>query len=190
MTSIMKKYFLFVFIVIISGCVNNTHQPKKTIEAYFFPGDSDDSPIVTPSDTFKTDTAVIYKTTASEYGFLLDVAKKHKAEFTRDMRPPGFFIKMDSTQYIIGDNRVVKSGRKYFVISELEEYRIKAIIHYYDFMCEEDVAFCSEVRKYGVPTNYHCVVHGKHCIPRDRKMPLKVLVPPRPPLKKIILQVQ
>lgn len=172
----MKK-FLFVFIVMICGCVNQSHQLRKTAEVYFFSGDCEDSPIVDSSSTFKTDSAVTYKIMTNEYVFLLDVVNKHKEEITKEIKPPTIFIKIDSVQYTIGDNRVVKVGRKHFVISEREEYRIKSIIHYYDFMCHEDVASCSEVRKYGIPANYRCVVHGRHCIPRDKKMPLKVLVP-------------
>ena len=184
----MKK-FLFAFLVMVCGCVNTSKESEKMVEAYFFSGDSDDSPIVNASDTLKTDSAVIHEITIDEYNFLLEVANKHKTETMENMRPPGIYIKMDSIQYMLGDNRVVKVGRKKFLISERDEYRIKSIIHYYDFMCHESVTSCSEVRRYGIPANYRCVIHGENCIPRDRKLPLKVLVYPRPPLKKIILRV-
>ncbi len=184
----MKK-FLFIFIVTIYGCVNQSNQSKKTVEVYFFSGDSEDSPIVDSSNTFKTDSAMTYKAIVSEYIFLLDVVSMHKEEINKEIKPPTNFIKIGSVQYTIGNNRVVKVGGKHFMISEREEYRIKSIVHYYDFMCLEDVVSCPEVIKYGIPTNYRCVVHGGHCLPRDRKEPLKVLAPPRPPLKKIILQV-
>ena len=189
MTSSMKK-FLFIFIVMVCGCVNQSNQPRKTLEAYFFSGDSEDSPVIVSPNSFTADSAVTYKIIASEYNYLFGVVSKHKVEIAKEIKPPTIFIKIGSIQYIIGDNRVVKVGSKHFMISEREESRIKSIIHYYDFMCHEDVKSCAEVRKYGIPANYRCVVHGKHCIPRDRKIPLKVLVPPRPPFKKVILQVR
>lgn len=184
----MKK-FLLIFFVVVCGCVNLSRQQKKTVEAYFFSGDSEDSPIIVSPNSFIADSAVTYKIMAGEYNYLLGVVNKHKGEIIKQIKPPTIFIKIGTIQYVVGGNRVVKVGRKKILISEREEYRIKSIIHYYDFMCHEDVKSCPEIRKYGIPSNYQCVIHGKHCIPRDRKIPLKVLVPPRSPLKKIYLKV-
>lgn len=121
----MKK-FLFIFIVMICGCVNQSNQSRKTVEVYFFSGDSDDSPIVDSSNTFKTDSAMTYKALASEYNFLFDVVNKHKEEIAKEIKPPTIFIKIGAIQYTIGDNRVVKVGEKHFVISEREEYHVKS----------------------------------------------------------------
>ena len=68
---------------------------------------------------------------------------------------PPMYIKIDSTKYILGDNRVVEcEGRRNFVLSEYEEYRIKCLVHFYDFLQEEDVTALNEIKKFGMPPNY------------------------------------
>ena len=68
---------------------------------------------------------------------------------------PPMYIKIDSTKYILGDNRVVEcEGRRNFVLSEYEEYRIKCLVHFYDFIQEDDVTALNEVKKFGMPPNY------------------------------------
>ena len=60
-----------------------------------------------------------------------------------------------SSKYILGDNRVVEcEGRRNFVLSEYEEYRIKCLVHFYDFIQEEHVAELNEIKKFGMPPNY------------------------------------
>lgn len=93
MTSSMKK-FLFIFIVMVCGCVNQSNQPRKTLEAYFFSGDSEDSPVIVSPNSFTADSAVTYKIIASEYNYLFGVVSKHKVEIAKEIKPPTIFIKI------------------------------------------------------------------------------------------------
>ncbi len=62
------------------------------------------------------------------------------------------------------------------MISERDNYRIKSIIHFYDFIDKEDLKNFQEIKRFGIPADYHY-------IPSDPNSPTK-------PFVKIVLQGQ
>ena len=51
----------------------------------------------------------------------------------KEVKPLCVFVKLDTIEYVLGANGVVKNGRKSFGISDLDMYQVKSILHYYDF---------------------------------------------------------
>ncbi len=111
----------------------------------------------------------IYCITPEDYSFMYDVLCSPKKETTKSVMPAPIVIKFNSIMYVIGDNRVVETNGKLFLISEYEDYKIKCLVHYYDNFSFEDLLIMNEVQKYGVPANY---LH----IPSDSNRPPKLTV--------------
>ena len=84
---------------------------------------------------------------------------------TKEVKPLCVFVKLDTIEYVLGANGVVKNGRKSFCISDLDMYQVKSILHYYDFFPEEDLDAFPEVTKYGIPANHHHVLYNSKMPP-------------------------
>ena len=160
----MRKFIAFLaFIAVFAVCSCQPAKPKKTINVVFGPGIWEYSTCVIDYDYYlnKVDSmkrqCYVHNISPSDYSFIVNTLNnKQKAETTAKLgiNPP-MYIKIDSTKYILGDNRVVEcEGRRNFVLSEYEEYRIKCLVHFYDFLQEEDVTALNEVKKFGMPPNY------------------------------------
>ena len=118
----------------------------------------------------------IHVISSSEYSFLRDVFSNPKRDTVGKANPPYVFVNFNSVQYVIGTNHVVESKQKVFSISESENYRIKCIICFYDYIDNVDLLCMPEIKRFGVPTNYH------YCY-SDSRVPTK-------PFVKIVLQRQ
>ena len=118
----------------------------------------------------------VHKITSSDYSFLYDILSFPKIETTSKAIPPYIFLKFDSITYVIGNNRVIESPPQVFSMSESEAYRIKCIIHFYDFIENAELQGMKEIQQFGMPDNY------KYC-------PSNPNLPPEP-FVKIVLQKQ
>ena len=118
----------------------------------------------------------IYKIESNDYSFLYDIFYFPQKETASKAKSPYIFVKFDSMTYIIGKNLVIETNKKAFSISESEAYRIKCIIHFYDYIDNAELQGMQEILKFGMPPNY------KYC-PSDPNLPLK-------PFVKIVLQRQ
>ena len=160
----MRNIITFLAIIaVVAVCSCQPAKPKKTINVVFMPGICEYSTCVIDYDYYlnKVDSmkrqCYVHNISPSDYSFIVNTLNnKQKAETTAKLgiNPP-MYIKIDSTKYILGDNRVVEcEGRRNFVLSEYEEYRIKCLVHFYDFIQEEHVAELNEIKKFGMPPNY------------------------------------
>ena len=160
----MKKFIAFLAIIaVVAVCSCQPAKPKKTINVVFGPGICEYSTCEIDYDYYlnKVDSmkmqCYVHNISPSDYSFIVNTLNnKQKAVATakHGINPP-MYIKIDSTKYILGDNRVVEcEGRRNFVLSEYEEYRIKCLVHFYDFIQEEHVAELNEIKKFGMPPNY------------------------------------
>ena len=168
--------FYIVTIIILTVCCCKTESPIDNVEVYFSPGLVEHEYIDPGTiDSIKKPDR-IYVITSSDYSFLHGIISDSEIETKRNALPPYIFIKYNSILYIIGGNRVIESEKKAFMISERDDYRIKSIIHFYDFIDKEDLKNIQEIKRFGIPADYHF-------IPSDPHSPTKLFV-------KIVLQGQ
>ena len=137
----MRNIITFLAIIaVVAVCSCQPAKPKKTINVVFMPGICEYSTCVIDYDYYlnKVDSmkmqCYVHNISPSDYSFIVNTLNnKQKAVATakHGINPP-MYIKIDSTKYILGDNRVVEcEGRRNFVLSEYEEYRIKCLVHFY-----------------------------------------------------------
>ena len=149
-----------ILLITFSVCCCSSDTSKKTMKIVFTPGYVEycDSDIDTDYYFNKVDSVNMlcykYKISSEAFSYLQDVFKNHKTKTLISPVNPPIYVQIGSTKYIIGDNRVIETKGEKFVISEKDEYKIKCLIHFYDFKYEDDVASFPEVKKYGMPTNY------------------------------------
>lgn len=183
MTNIMQKLILF-FLVVAYGCTNSSRNAGKTIEAVFHPGIVEDCSCVDFPKSFGTKPGVNFDITSKDYLYFTGLFSNDKMTNATDISgnqimakevKPLLFIKLDTLEYVLGANGVVKNGRKSFRISDLDMYHVKTILHYYDFFAEEDLDVFPEVRKYGIPANYQHVLSN-------------IKMPPKPFAKVILTE--
>ena len=177
MTSYMKK-LLFFLLIAVCGCTSNSSHHGKTIEAVFHPGIMEDCSCVDFPKNFGTIPGITFEITSKDYNYITGVLCNNKMTtatdisdykiVTKEVKPLCVFVKLDTIEYVLGANGVVKNGRKSFCISDLDMYHVKSILHYYDFFPEEDLDAFPEVRKYGIPANYHHHVLRKENAPPAR----------------------
>lgn len=172
----MKK-LLFFLLIAVCGCTSNSSHHGKTIEAVFHPAFVEDcSHLDFPIDYNNRFTALNFRITPSEYSYMADILRYKKIVSAKtlcgnkiktidNVKPPCVFIKLDTGKYVLGNNGIVKDSLNVFAISDLDVYRIKTILHYYNFFYEEDLWDFPEVRKYGIPANYHHQVLRKKNAP-------------------------
>ncbi|EFU31271.1 hypothetical protein [Segatella buccae] len=113
---------------------------------------------------------------SSDYFFLSALFSDLKIEATNDAKPPFIFIKFNSIQYILGKNRVIETENKKFIISEFDDYKIKCIIHFYNFIDKESLELLPEIKRFGMPADYQFIPSVPH--------------KPTRPFVKIVLQEQ
>lgn len=163
----MKKTILFVLLT-LCGCTNRMSQSKKMVEVIFHPGFVEDCSHVDFPKNICAELGVEFEITPSEYASLFNILAGNREKTKPLILPPCIFVTFDTVhQYVLGNNRVVKAKDNFYVISEEEEYRVKSIVHYYDFFYEEDLASFPEVRKYGIPANYHHVLRNRNTPPKS-----------------------
>lgn len=155
----MRNLLFICILLMMSCCSSNTDD--RTVEAVFIPGVVDFSSSVIDTDYYyhKVDSIknmAYYKYTISENAFhyLTETLDKQVPIVkTHGINPP-IYLKIGQKKYILGNNRVLETGDRRVRISEYEDYKIKCLIHFYDFMYEDDVSSLPEVRKFGMPVNY------------------------------------
>ncbi len=172
MKNIIK--LLFFLLVVAYGCTNSSSDQGTMIEAVFHPGFVEDcSHLDFPLISNDQNMVLNFKITASEYTYIADILRNkrivsakvlcdYKIRTKKNIKTPCVFIKLDADKYVLGNNGVVKDTKEEsFVVSDLDIYRIKSILHYYDFFYEEDLDAFPEVRKYGIPANYQHIFNRK-----------------------------
>lgn len=136
-------------------CKSNNH--RENMEVVFSPGfvdfNSMDDKLLNSAS--KPDRFI--KVAAQEYCYLYDMLSSNRVETLKKPKPPCILLKIDTIVYIIGNNNVIKINDKAFPISAYEYYRIKCIIHYYDYFYVDDLCEMSEIKRYGMPENYQYV---------------------------------
>lgn len=155
-------------------CKPNTDNEK--IEAIFSPGIVEYNYINTNLIDSINIPVIIEKISLSDYSFLHSILSSLKKEMGNEATPPYIFIKFNSIQYKIGENRIVETEKNAFAISESEDYRIRCIIHFYDFIDKETLDYLQEIKQFGMPTDYQYK-------PSDPHKPTK-------PFVKIVLKRQ
>lgn len=88
----------------------------------------------------------IYDITSKDYYYLHDILTHSKTKINKEVDSPYIFIKFDSLTYMIGNNKVVKNRNHSYSLSEKDEYNIKRIIHYYDFIDRTDLYYMGEIK--------------------------------------------
>lgn len=78
-------------------------------------------------------------------------------------------IKTDNSIYGIDANNALQNNNKAYSLSEKDAYKIKLIVHYYDYIDSTDLKDLKEIKKFGTPNNY------EYC-PSDSQKPTKQLV--------------
>ena len=96
----------------------------------------------------------IYEITLNDYAFMDSIFSNPNTDAAGEAVSPRIFIKYNSILYRIGENRIVEYKDKAFVISEKDDYWIKCLIHFYDFIDKDDLLFLHEIRQFGLPYNY------------------------------------
>jgi hypothetical protein len=168
--------YIIAIITMLAICSCKPSAPEDDIEVVFSPGLVEFNSMNTEIIHSIKKPDKIYKITSNDYSFLYGVLASPKPEITSKAEPPYIFIKLDSIQYTIGENRVMETDKKSFSISENEDYRIRCIIHFYDFIERADLQDMREIKQFGIPANY------KYCHSDPHK--------PAKPFVKIILQRQ
>lgn len=170
----MRQIITSIILIAICSCKPNI--PEDNIEVVFSPGQVEFNRINTEVINSIKQPPKIHEITSSDYSFLSDILSRSKEETTNKEKPPYIFVKLDSITYVIGDNRVIETNKNRFSISESEAYRIKCIIHFYDFIDITELQSMQEIQQFGMPDNY------KYC-------PSDPCLPPEP-FVKIVLQRQ
>ena len=157
-----RMKFYIVTIIILTVCSCKTKPPRDNIEVYFSPG-LVEYEYIDPGaiDSIKTPDR-IYVITSSDYSFLHGIIFDYEIETQKKALPPYIFFKYNSILYIIGGNRVIESEKKTFMISERDDYRIKSIIHFYNFIDKEDLKNIQEIKRFGIPADYHFIPSNPH----------------------------
>lgn len=163
-------------IIILTICCCKTNHPKEDTKAVFSPGlvECNLLNMETVDSIKKPD--CINKIPSSDYLFLSGLLSNPKMETTFDAQPPFIFIKFNSIRYILGKNRVIETENKKMIISEFDDYRIKCIIHFYDFIDQESLRLLPEIKRFGMPADYQFIPSVPH--------------KPTRPFVKIVLQEQ
>ena len=115
----------------------------------------------------------VYKATQEEFSSTIDILEKSKKCTMKKLVPPFVYIKTSSSMFVLGRNCVLETTGKNYEISEIESYKIKCFVHYYDFVSEEDLDYFPEIRKFGKPADYRHVHRDSHLPP---KLYVKVII--------------
>lgn len=169
------RYFVAI-IITLTICCCKTNTPKEDTEAVFSPGlvEGDLLNMETVDSIKKPDS--INKIPSSDYLFLSGLLSNPKMETTFDAQPPFIFIKFNSIRYILGKNRVIETENKKFIISEFDDYKIKCIIHFYNFIDKESLELLPEIKRFSMPADHQFIPSVPH--------------KPNRPFVKIVLQEQ
>ena len=157
----MRNFIAIIIILTICCCKTNSSMEEDT-EVVFSPGLVEYNLLNTEIvDSIKKPDST-NEIPSSDYFFLSALFSDLKIEATNDAKPPFIFIKFNSIQYILGKNRIIETGNKTFIISEFDDYRIKCIIHFYDFIDQESLRLLPEIKRFGMPGNYQFIPSDTH----------------------------
>ena len=147
------RYFIIIIIIITVACCK-TKSLRDEIEVYFSPGLVEHEYIDKEMlESVKTPERIL-EIPLSNYSFLDSIFSNPKFGTASEAVPPYIFVKYNSILYKIGGNRVIEAGDKTFMISENDDYRIKCLIHFYDFIDKDNLVSLQEIKQFGLPDNY------------------------------------
>ncbi len=67
---------------------------------------------------------------------------------------PCILIKVNNNIYSIGVHNTFQNNNKTYSLSEEDTYRIKSIVHFYDYIDEDNLEELKEIKQFGIPHNY------------------------------------
>lgn len=164
----MKYIIAIITVLTIYSCRPSRH--RENIEVVFYPGlvefnDTDSgikNSIVEPDK--------VYTITSDDYTFLHDsLPSLTTQKLGEAISPCILLIKTDNSIYGIDANNALQNNNKAYSLSEKDAYKIKLIVHYYDYIDSTDLKDLKEIKKFGTPNNY------EYC-PSDPQKPTKQLV--------------
>lgn len=164
----MKYIIAIITMLTIYSCRSSRH--RENIEVVFYPGlvefnDTDSGIINSIVEPDK-----VYTITSDDYTFLHDSLPSLTTQKLGEAKSPCILlIKTDNSIYGIDANNALQNNNKAYSLSEKDAYRIKSIVHYYDYIDSTDLKDLKEIKKFGTPNNY------EYC-QSDPQKPTKQLV--------------
>lgn len=149
----MKYIIAIIIMLTIYSCRPNRH--KENIEVVFYPGlvefnDTDSGIINSIVEPDK-----VYTITSDDYTFLQDSLPSLTTQTLGEVKLPYILlIKTGNSIYGIDANNALQNNNKAYSLSEKDAYRIKSIVHYYDYIDSTDLKDLKEIKKFGIPNNY------------------------------------
>lgn len=149
----MKYIIAIITMLTIYSCRPNRH--KENIDVVFYPGlvefnDTDSGIINSIVEPDK-----VYTITSDDYTFLQDSLPSLTTQTLGEAKLPYILlIKTGNSIYGIDANNALQNNNKAYSLSEKDAYRIKSIVHYYDYIDSTDLKDLKEIKKFGIPNNY------------------------------------
>ena len=96
----------------------------------------------------------VYTITSDDYTFLHDVLSSPETILPTREETPRILIKVDDYICSISVHNTFQSNNKTYFLSDKDAYRIKSIVHFYDFIDEVNLQDIKEIKQFGIPNNY------------------------------------
>lgn len=147
----MKYFIAIITMLTIFSCKPNY---RKQIEVVFSPGlvELNHTNLNIITSIKKVDKT--YNITSDDYTFL-QATLSSLGEITQTKEEsPCILIKVDNNIYSIGVHNTFQNNNKTYSLSEEDAYRIKSIVHFYDYIDEDNLEKLREIKQFGLPHNY------------------------------------
>ena len=136
----------------IFSCKPNSS--RKEIEVVFSPGlvELNHTNLNIITSLKKVDKA--YTITSDDFTFLQASLSSLEETTQTKEESPCILIKVNNNIYSIGVHNTFQNNNKTYSLSEEDAYRIKSIVHFYDYIDEDNLEELKEIKQFGIPHNY------------------------------------
>lgn len=150
--SSMKHFIVVLALLAICSC--KTRQPRENIEVVFSPGLVDMNKIDPDIINSIKNPDKVYTITSDDYTFLQDVLSSSEEITPTKEETPRILMEIDDNICSIGVHNTFQSNGKTYYLSDKDAYRIKSIVHFYDYIDEVNLQDIKEIKQFGIPNNY------------------------------------
>lgn len=148
----MKHFIVIIALLAICSCKTRPH--RENIEVVFSPGLVDMNKIDPDIINSIKNPDKVYTITSDDYTFLHDVLSSRGTIIPTKEETPRILIKVDDNICSISAHNTFQSNNKTYFLSNKDAYRVKSIVHFYDFIDEVNLQDIKEIKQFGMPNNY------------------------------------
>lgn len=159
------RYIIAIITMLAIYCCKSSND-REEVEVVFSPGIVEFNNTEDIMSSIKTPDKIL-TITSNDYAFLLDVLSASRTETSSEATLPCILIKIEKTTYQLSVNDdVFKVNNKTYSLSDKDAYRIKSIVHFYDFIVKDDLQYFREIKQFGIPENYNFCPSDPHEPPK------------------------